>query len=246
MIVVPALDILRGRVVRLRQGVVEEETLYSGSPVDEARRWEDEGAERLHVVDLEAATGGPSQIETVVSVIAAVRIPVEVGGGIRLLETALRYKDEGADRVIFGTAAVSSRQVVQSALTLWPEAVVVALDARDGRVVVGGWKETTTMTVSDLAAEVKAWGIRRIQYTDVVRDGTLVGPNRVAIAELARSTGLKITAGGGIATLEDLRGLAALEALGVDEAIVGTALYERRFTLGQAQEVVNERCWPSA
>jgi len=240
MIIIPAIDIRGGCVVRLKRGVLQEETVYGHDPVAVARAWEAEGATRIHVVDLDAAIEGKPQPEVVGAIIDAVKIPVEVGGGLRILETAMRYKERGADRVIFGTAAVASPGVVQEAVRQWPEAVAVALDARNGRVTVAGWQESTTTTALDLAARVKSWGVRRVQYTDVVRDGTLTGPNIEATAELARAIGLRITAGGGVSSLDDLRRLAVLEPLGIDEVVVGKALYEKRFTLAEAMEAVGD------
>jgi phosphoribosylformimino-5-aminoimidazole carboxamide ribotide isomerase len=150
----------------------------------------------------------------------------------------MRYRDRGVDRVIFGTAAVASPGVVQEAVRRWPQSVAVALDARDGKVAVAGWKEITTTDAIDLARQVKEWKVPRLQYTDVVRDGTLVGPNLAAIEELARASGLRITAAGGFSSLEDLRRLKPLEALGVDEVVLGKALYEKRLTLAQAMKAV--------
>jgi phosphoribosylformimino-5-aminoimidazole carboxamide ribotide isomerase len=235
MIVVPAIDLRGGRVVRLKQGELREETVYGADPVSVARRWEEEGAARLHVVDLDAAVSEHPQFDAIEKVIAAVRIPVEVGGGLRILETAMRYRERGADRVIFGTAAVADPGVVQEAARLWPEAVAVALDARNGKVAVAGWKEITRVDPAELAARVKSWGVRRLQYTDVTRDGMLTGPNLPGIEALARQSGLAITAGGGVSVLDDLVRMAELEPLGVDEVIVGKALYEQRFTLPQAR-----------
>jgi phosphoribosylformimino-5-aminoimidazole carboxamide ribotide isomerase len=146
----------------------------------------------------------------------------------------MRYRDRGADRVIFGTAAVADPGVVQEAARLWPGAVAVALDARNGKVVVGGWSEITRVDAVELADRVRAWGVTRLQYTDVIRDGTLSGPNYAEIEELARSSGLRITAAGGISLADDLRRLQELEPLGVDEVVVGKALYEGRFTLADA------------
>ena len=236
MIVVPAIDIRGGKVVRLKQGELQQEKVYGSEPASVARMWEGEGAERLHIVDLDAAISGKPQFDTVASVIEAVSIPVEVGGGLRTIENAMRYLDRGAERVIFGTAAVASPGVVQQAVNLWPQCVAVALDAREGRVALAGWQEVTTMAALDLADQVKGWGVQRIQYTDVLRDGTLIGPNCAGIEEIARHSGLRITAAGGIATLDDVRKVMDLEALGVDELVVGKALYERRFTLAEAQE----------
>ena len=238
MIVVAAIDVRGGRVVRLKQGELREEQVYGSDPAEAARRWEAEGATRLHLVDLDAAISGRPQFAAMEKVIAAVKVPVEVGGGLRALEDAMRYRDRGADRVIFGTAAVANPGVVQEAVRLWPQAVAVALDARDGRVAVAGWKEITTLTAVELARQVKAWCVPRIQYTDVVRDGTLVGPNLAGVEELARASGLRVTAAGGFSSLEDLRRLRPLESVGVDEVVLGKALYEKRFTLAQAAEAV--------
>lgn len=239
MVVIPAIDIRGGKVVRLTRGELAEETVYGSMPVEAARRWEGEGAGRLHVVDLDAAISGKPQFEAIADVIGAVRIPVEVGGGLRVLENAMRYRERGADRVIFGTAAVAAPGVVQAAVELWPDAVAVALDAKRGKVAVAGWQEITTVDATELAVRVKAWGVRRIQYTDVVRDGTLVGPNLEGLEQVARAAALRVTAAGGVATLEDLGRLRGLQELGVDEVIVGKALYERRFTLAQAQAVAS-------
>jgi len=235
MIVVPAIDIRGGKVVRLKQGELQQEKVYGSEPAAVARMWEGEGAERLHIVDLDAAITGKPQFDSVAAVIEAVSIPVEVGGGLRVLENAMRYHDRGVDRLIFGTAAVASPGVVQQAVMLWPAAVAVALDAREGRVALAGWQEVTTLDALELAQRVKGWGVQRIQYTDVLRDGTLVGPNTAGIEQIARASGLRVTAAGGIASLDDVRKVLALEALGVDELVVGKALYERRFSLVEAQ-----------
>ena len=240
MIVVPAIDIRGGRVVRLRQGQLQEETVYGSDPAEAARRWEGQGAKRIHLVDLDAAIESRPQPDVVGAVIAAVKIPVEVGGGLRVLENAMRYREQGADRVIFGTAAVARPGVVQEAVRLWPEAVAVAIDARNGKVAVAGWNEITTVDALDLGTQVKGWGVLRIQYTDVVRDGTLVGPNFAGIEQIARATGLRITAAGGVSTLDDVIRLKTLVPLGVDEVVVGKALYESRFTLDEAALVLGQ------
>src|SRR5688500_9382590 len=159
MIVVPAIDIRGGKVVRLKQGQLREEKVYGADPMEAARRWEAEGAARLHVVDLDAAISATPQFDAVASIIDAVNIPVEVGGGLRVLENAMRYRDRGADRMIFGTAAVADPGVVQEAVRRWPAAVAVALDARAGQVAVAGWKEITRVDVLTLAAQVKSWGV---------------------------------------------------------------------------------------
>jgi phosphoribosylformimino-5-aminoimidazole carboxamide ribotide isomerase len=240
MIVVPAIDLRGGRVVRLRQGRAAEETVYAGSPAEVARRFEAEGARRIHLVDLDAAMDGLAQTDAIADVVGAVRIPVEVGGGVRTLADAIRLRDQGVERVIFGTAAVSRPDVVQAALQQFPEAVAVAIDARDGRVAAHGWNETTDVDALELAATVEGWGVLRVQFTDVRRDGTLSGPNLGALEALGRRTSLRITAAGGVSDAADLVRLAALEAHGVDEAIVGKALYEGRLTLAAAHAVLTQ------
>lgn len=239
MIVVPAIDIRRGRVVRLVQGRAENETVYGESPADVARRWEQEGAQRLHVVDLDAAIDRLQQTDAVGTVIRAVGIPVEVGGGIRSVADAARYVELGAERVIFGTAAISRPEDVQAAVSRWGQAVAVAIDARDGKVAVQGWNEVTSTDAIELAKAVEGWGVVRVQFTDTRRDGTLVGPNLEAIEALGRRTGLRITAAGGVSEASDLVRLRPLEAFGVDEVIVGKALYEGRVTLAAAREAVS-------
>lgn len=239
MIVVPAIDIRHGRVVRLNQGRPENETTYGNDPAAAARRWEAEGAERLHLVDLDAAIDNRPQTDAVATVVGAVAIPVEVGGGLRTLDIARRYRDAGVERLIFGTAAVTAPAVVEEAAALWPEAVAVAIDARAGRVTVSGWKEDTGLDALELAGRVKGWGITRVQYTDVTRDGTLVGPNIEAIEEMARRSGLRVTAAGGISTLDDLARLSVLAEVGVDEVISGKALYDGLFTLAEAQAALS-------
>lgn len=237
MIVVPAIDVRGGKVVRLKQGELREEHAYGSEPVAVARRWQEEGAARLHLVDLGAAISTQPQFDTVAEVIEAVTIPVDVSGGLRVLENAMRYRQRGADRVVFGAAAMAAPGVVQEAVRRWPEAVAVAFEARDGKVAVAGWNEINTVEAVDLAAQVKAWAVKRIQYSDVVRNGNgALQSNLAALEALARSCGLALTAAGGISSLDQLRRLRELEAMGVDEVVVGKALYEKRFTLAEAME----------
>jgi phosphoribosylformimino-5-aminoimidazole carboxamide ribotide isomerase len=234
MIVVPAIDLRGGKVVRLKQGRLQDTTVYGDDPAEVARQWEAQGAARLHLVDLDAAIENKPQPDVVQSIARAVKIPLEIGGGVRVLETAQRYMEMGLDRVIFGTAALAKPGVVQAAVAQWPDAVAVAVDVKEGKVAVAGWMETSSVDALDLAAQVKAWGVKRLQYTDVLRDGTLVGPNVAGIEKLARASGLLITAGGGISVKEDLAKMRPLGPLGVDEVIVGKALYDKRFTLAEA------------
>ncbi len=239
MIVVPAMDIRGGKVVRLKQGELQEDQVYGSDPVAVARRWQEEGAVRLHIVDKDAAISGHPLFDVMAEIIDAVDIPVDVGGGLRVLENGMRYRQRGADRLVFGSAAVAAPGVVQEAVRRWPDGVAVAFDARDGKVAVAGWNEISRVEAVELAAQVKAWGVKRIQYTDVIRDGGgTLGPNLPALEALARACSLRLTAAGGLTALDDLRRLRELETLGVDEVVVGKALYEHRFTLAQAMEAV--------
>jgi phosphoribosylformimino-5-aminoimidazole carboxamide ribotide isomerase len=239
VIVVPAMDIRGGKVVRLKQGELQEEQVYGSDPVAVARRWQEEGAVRLHLVDKDAAISGQPQFDVLAEVIDAVDIPVDVVGGLRVLENGMRYRQRGADRLVFGAAAVAAPGVVQEAVRRWPDAVAVAFDAKGGKVAVAGWNEINRVEAVDLAAQVKAWAVKRIQYTDVIRDGGgTLAPNLPALEALARACGLRVTAAGGLMALDDLRRLRELESLGVDEVVVGKALYEKRFTLAQAMEAV--------
>jgi phosphoribosylformimino-5-aminoimidazole carboxamide ribotide isomerase len=237
-VVVPAIDLRGGRVVRLKEGRPEDETRYSSDPAAVAREFEAQGAERIHVVDLDGAIDGRPQPDVVAAVIDAVQIPIEVGGGIRSVEDASRYLARGADRVIFGTAALENPTAVAEAVSRFGAAVAVALDARGGKVAVRGWQKVSSEDAVEVARRIAGWGVARIQYTDVSRDGMLVGPNVEATAEVARAAGVRVTAAGGVSTLSDLTRLAGRLVDGIDEAIVGKALYERRFTLAEALAAV--------
>lgn len=239
MIVVPAIDLRAGRVVRLRQGRADAETVYEGTPADTARRFESEGARRIHLVDLDAAMGGLAQSDAIAAVVKSVAIPVELGGGVRTIEDAVRLRDLGLERVIFGTAVIARPDVVLAALARFPaQAIAVAIDARDGRVAVAGWTEATDVDALELAGTVEGWGVVRVQFTDVTRDGTLAGPNLEALEALGRRTSLRITAAGGVSDVADLARLLPLETHGVDEVIVGRALYEGRLTLAEARHAL--------
>jgi phosphoribosylformimino-5-aminoimidazole carboxamide ribotide isomerase len=237
LIVVPAIDLRHGRVVRLLQGDVGALTEYDSDPRSVALRFQAEGAERLHVVDLDAAVDGNPQFDVVARIIAAVKIPVGVGGGVRTTEVAKRYRDAGADRIVFGTAAVTAPAVVQQAAAEWPAGVAVAIDAKRGLVMITGWTETTPLAAVDLARRMGDWGVGRIQYTDVSRDGTLRGLDLDGVEALSKVCNARFTIGGGVAELTDIGGARRLLPAGVDEIIVGKALYDGRFSFAQAQRV---------
>lgn len=221
--IIPAIDLRGGRCVRLLHGDFAQETVFADDPAAVARRWQELGARRLHVVDLEAARDGvPRNLGALVAILRAVTVPVQVAGGIRDEVGALRLLSLGADRVVIGTAAVRTPGLVASLLARAPEAVVVALDARDGVVQTDGWTASGGVSVSALAAAMTALGVRRFLYTDIGRDGALTGPNVAAYADLCRQTRAAVIASGGVASVDDI---IALTATGVEAVVVGRALY---------------------
>ncbi len=233
MVILPAIDLLGGKAVRLHQGRYDAVTVYDEDPVARARAFADQGAEGLHVVDLEGAKAGRCvQAELVAKIARAFGGPVQVGGGVRTREAFDSYASAGAARVVLGTAAVRDPDLVRALCKDFPERVVLALDAKDGLVATDGWTETSTRTATDVArsfADVRPWGVL---YTDVSRDGTRAGPNVEATARLAGETGFRVIASGGIGSLDDLRALC--KHRGVEAAIVGRALYDGAFTLAEA------------
>lgn len=236
MEVIPAVDIRGGRCVRLYQGDYDRETVFSEDPVAVARRWERQGAPRLHVVDLDGARAGwPVNDRVIEKMLSELRIPVQVAGGIRQLDVIRRYLETGADRVILGTAAVHDQPLVSRACATFCEAVVVAVDARRGRVATAGWLEASGETPEGLMRRLVGLGVPRFIFTDIGRDGTLRGPNFAAIGRLARAFETPVIASGGVTTVEHLRRLAKL---GVEGAIVGRALYDGGLELGEALEGV--------
>lgn len=238
MMIIPAIDLRQGRCVRLFQGRADMETVYSEDPPAMAKTWEAQGAEMLHVVDLDGAFGGSPQNDAVVRAItSAVRIPVQLGGGIRNLETAEKYLAAGVSRVVLGTAAVTDPDFLRRAVEEFGERIVLGLDCRDGKVCVRGWEETAARDGLEFLREAERMGVRRVVFTDIRRDGTLEGPNFEATEQVCRHTSLKVIASGGVSSLEDLRRLKELEPIGVEAVIVGKALYAGSFTLPEALTV---------
>lgn len=234
MRVLPAIDVSRGRVVRLLRGRRGTETVYGEDPVEVALQWQAKGAHELHVVDLDAAFGDGGNRPTLERLLGAVRIPVQVGGGVRKIDDFLWCVDCGASRVIFGTAAVERPPEVRRALELAAEKVVLGVDVRNGRVATRGWEVDSPRIPVDFAREWMREGVATFVYTDVRRDGSLEGPNVDAVARFASETGARVIASGGVGTLDDLRRLRAVESQGVDGVILGRALYEGAFTLEEA------------
>jgi phosphoribosylformimino-5-aminoimidazole carboxamide ribotide isomerase len=232
MEVIPAVDIRGGRCVRLYQGDYDRETVFSEDPVAVALHWERLGAPRLHVVDLDGARAGwPVSNRVIEELLSAVEIPVQVAGGIRQPDVISRYLEMGADRVVLGTAAVHDQPLVSKACAMFREAVVVAVDARRGRVATAGWREASGETPEGLMRRLAELDVPRFIFTDIGRDGTMRGPNFAAIGRLVRAFRTPVIASGGVSTAEHLRRLAKL---GVEGAIVGRALYDGGLELEEA------------
>ena len=233
MEVIPAIDLRLGLCVRLFQGDYQQETVFSDEPVSVALAWQEQGAPRLHLVDLDGAAGGvPVNLEVVTSIIHNLTIPVQIGGGIRDLSTAESLLSAGADRVVIGTAAVENPSLVEDLCQKHgSQRVVIAVDAKDGLVAIKGWLESTEVKAQDLVEQMALLGVRRILYTDISRDGTLTEPNFEANADLVRTTGMAVLASGGIATLDHVR---RLVDTGAEGAILGRALYTEAFSLREA------------
>lgn len=223
MIVLPAIDIKDGKCVRLYQGDYAQVTTYDTDPVRVARRWQAAGASWLHVVDLDgAALGQPVNVEAIERIRAATSLYIELGGGMRSLDHIEHMLALGIDRIVLGTVALTDRVLLEHALQHWGERIALGLDARDGWIAIAGWRETSRVQATALATELSALGVQRFIYTDIARDGVLGGPNLDAIREMQRATSHPLIASGGVASLADLRSLAAL---GVEGAIVGKAIY---------------------
>ncbi len=232
MLVLPAIDLKGGVCVRLRQGRADEATVYSADPVAMARRWEDEGAERLHVVDLDGAfEGKPAHLAVIERIAAALRIPVEVGGGLRTDADVRRVLDAGAACAIVGTRAFADPESLAESVRRFGERLAVGIDARDGFVQVKGWVETTAMRAVDLARKADSLGVALLIVTDTATDGMMTGTNIPAMAEICRAVRCRVIASGGVTTPEDIRRLKALDCGNLFGAIVGKALYEGTTTL---------------
>jgi phosphoribosylformimino-5-aminoimidazole carboxamide ribotide isomerase len=235
MLIIPAIDIKDGRCVRLFQGEMEKETIYFDRPIDAARHWVKEGATFIHVVDLDGAVKGrPVHTREVEIICKETGLFVELGGGLRSAESVEAALDLGVSRVVVGTAAYDNPHLLRALCKQFPERIVVGIDARNGKVAVKGWKETTSTDAVDLAERCEADGASRIIYTDISRDGTREGVNVEETLKLARSVKIPVIASGGVATLEDIRRLIPLEGNGVEGVIVGRALYNGSFSLKEA------------
>ena len=238
MEIIPAIDLRNGKCVRLYQGDYGQETIFSDDPVSVALRWQSEGARRLHIVDLDgAAKGEPSNLEAIEDIMAAIDIPVQVGGGIRSIETIEQLFATGVERAIMGTVAVEKPDLVREACQRFGDRIIISIDARDRLVATRGWLQKSEVTASELASKMIELGVTRFIYTDISRDGTLTSPNFEAIAELLSQVNVPVIAAGGISSVYHLTRLAEL---GVEGAIVGKAIYTGDVKLAEAFKAIRE------
>jgi phosphoribosylformimino-5-aminoimidazole carboxamide ribotide isomerase len=249
MLLIPAIDLKDGRCVRLRQGDLQDATVFSEDPGAMASHWVEQGARRLHLVDLNGAVAGrPKNEGAIREIIAAVgeRIPIQLGGGIRDLDTIERYLDDGLEWIIIGTAAVKNPGFLHDACGAFPGQIIVGLDARDGKVATDGWSKLTGHDVIDLARKFEDIGVEAIIYTDIGRDGMMQGVNVEATVRLAQSVRIPVIASGGVTNLADVEALCAVESEGVSGAILGRALYEGALSLAEAQARADQLTGPDA
>lgn len=240
MVLVPAIDMLDGQCIRLYKGDYNKVTVY-GDPVEIGKKWQEMGAQMIHLVDLDGAeAGNPKNLKVIKKLVETLDIPLELGGGIRTMDTIKMYLDLGVQRVILGTAAVENMALVACAAAVYGERIVVGIDAQDGIVKTKGWLNDTKIDALTLAYDMKELGIERIIYTDINRDGTLTGPNLAETETLAKESGLKITASGGMSSMKDIKAVMKLEPYGVDEVILGKALYENKIDLVEALKLTGK------
>ncbi|MCK5656142.1 MAG: 1-(5-phosphoribosyl)-5-[(5-phosphoribosylamino)methylideneamino]imidazole-4-carboxamide isomerase [Candidatus Aureabacteria bacterium] len=233
MVVIPAIDIYQGKVVRLKQGSFNNIKIYGNNPLEYALEWERQGAKRIHIVDLEGAkTGSLKNLDVITSICKALKIPVEVGGGIRDISAIDTLLNSGVQWVIIGTQACASSDFLKQVCSEFGERIIVSIDAKDDKVAVQGWQESSEFTVKDIIEKVENIGVKTVVYTDISRDGMLTGPNLEKLKNLVSRKTVKVIASGGISCLDDIEKLVSIKDLmGV---IVGKALYEKRFDLREA------------
>ena len=243
MLIIPAIDLKDGKCVRLKQGDMNDATVFSEDPGAMAKQWLDQGARRLHVVDLNGAAAGKPKNEAAIKAIfkaVGTNLPIQLGGGIRDLDTIEAYIDAGISYIIIGTAAVKTPGFLQEACTAFQGHIIVALDARDGKVAVDGWSKMTGHDVADLAKKFEEYGVEAVIYTDIGRDGMLTGVNIDATVALARQLNVPVIASGGITDLEDVKKLCAVEGEGIMGAITGRAVYQGTLKFAEAQKLADK------
>ena len=243
MLIIPAIDLKDGLCVRLRQGLMEDATVFSEAPADMAAHWLEKGARRLHLVDLNGAFAGkPKNLGAIKAILKEINgeIPVQLGGGIRSLETIEQYLDAGIDYVIIGTAAVKQPGFLHEACDAFPGHIIVGLDAKGGKVATDGWAKVTDHDVVDLAKRFQDYGVESVIYTDIGRDGMLSGVNIEATVKLAQALTIPVIASGGLTNLDDVKALCAVEAEGIEGVITGRAIYEGTIDFQAAQDLADQ------
>lgn len=235
MIVIPAIDLKEGKCVRLEQGLMDKDTVFNDNPAAQALAWQQQGAELLHIVDLDGAFAGePKNKGAIEAIVKTLSIPAQLGGGIRDIATIEAYLALGLSRVIIGTAAQRNPELVREACRKFPGRIVVGIDAKNGMVAVQGWAEVTDVTAVDLARKFEGFGVSAIIYTDISRDGMLQGPNLEATRSLAEAITIPVIASGGVSSLQDIKNLMAIESSGVTGVITGKAVYTGAIRLSEA------------
>ncbi|MGC9221713.1 MAG: 1-(5-phosphoribosyl)-5-[(5-phosphoribosylamino)methylideneamino]imidazole-4-carboxamide isomerase [Solirubrobacteraceae bacterium] len=240
MILLPAIDIINGKAVRLARGDFAQQTHYDDDPLEAARRWVQAGARALHVVDLDGArTGRPTNTAHIRRIVEAVDVPVQVGGGLRSLQALHAVAQTGATGLVLGTAAFTDERLLSAALDRFPDRIIVSVDAREGHVATAGWTQNSELTVADALGSLQASGVRRFVYSSIERDGMLAGPDLDGLIKAVGCVTGSITYSGGVGSLYDLESLAALRHPQMTAVIVGMAIYERRFDVGAAQALLD-------
>jgi phosphoribosylformimino-5-aminoimidazole carboxamide ribotide isomerase len=239
--IIPAVDIKSGRCVRLTQGKEDQETVYSDDPQAMAEHWDEQGAQLIHVVDLDGAFQGlPKNVDLIKDIIYSSTVDIQVGGGIRSLEAIAAYVNAGVYRVILGTIAHENPSFVEEACKQFPGKILIGIDAQDGKVAIKGWTEVSEQTAADLAQSMEPMGVAGFIFTDISRDGMLQGPNLDSIRQFAQATSLPIIASGGISGIQDVISLLSLESEGVEGMITGKALYDKRLDFKEALKQVRD------
>ncbi len=238
MIIIPAVDIKDGKCVRLLQGRMDAETVFSDDPAAMAKKWEDQGGEIIHLIDLDGAVGKmPKNFNSIKKILESINVPVQLGGGIRDMDTIEKYLALGVEKVIIGTEAIKNPQLVADACKKFPGRIVVGIDAKNGLVAIEGWTEITGVKAVDLAKELEDCGVAAINFTDIHRDGMQTGPNIEETGRLAESVSIPVVASGGVSTIEDIRNLLPIQKSGVIGVITGRALYDGTLDLKEAIEI---------
>ena len=242
MKIIPAIDIQNGNCVRLRQGDFSQETIFHDNPVDMARKWAEEGAERLHLVDLDGARlGSPVNIKIVSDICKSIpNIPIQIGGGIRDIETAEKYLETGASFIIIGTKAVEDQNFIKELCNKFPGKIIVGVDAKNGEVATDGWKSISNRNVVELSKEFEGYGVTEIVYTDIEKDGMMKGLNINATLNLAKNVNIPIIASGGVSCIEDINQISVHIGSGISGIIIGRALYEKKISIEEAKKIFSK------